>query len=101
MLCLICSDTASGEQAAGACSNGANQDGSEEQLDKTLEGLDKCVGSIIEALPVNGLLVVFTCQGDTAEYRRMQVRLPQIFCMLTCVVGPGPFDTPSCLFVLR
>ena len=32
----------------------------------------------MDALPVNGLLIVFTCQGDTAEYRRMQVT----FCVI-------------------
>lgn len=26
-------------------------------------------------MPANGMLVLFTCQGDTAEYRRLQVRL--------------------------
>lgn len=50
-----------------------SQDVSEEQLDRILKDLDDAVGRVIEALPVNGMLVVFTCQGDTAEYRRMQV----------------------------
>lgn len=63
----------------GAVSKSTDQELGEEQLNTVLGGLDKCVGSIIEALPVNGLLVVFTCQGDTAEYRRMQVSLPQSF----------------------
>ena len=67
-----------GNQALQALGNGADRDFGEEQLNTVLEGLDKCVGSIIEALPVNGLLVVFTCQGDTAEYRRMQARCSQV-----------------------
>ena len=46
---------------------------SDAQLDTVLQGLDQHVGEIIEALPVNALLLVFTCQGDTAEFRRMQV----------------------------
>lgn len=60
-------------------SNGDDVDVSDEQLNRVLQELDRRIGSIIEALPVNGLLVVFTCQGNTAEYRRLQARLPQIY----------------------
>ena len=73
--CLISADDLPATQ--GALSN-LDQELGEEQLNTVLGGLDKCVGSLIEALPVNGLLVVFTCQGDTAEYRRMQARVPQV-----------------------
>ena len=66
------------EQAAQGLSNGADVDVSDEQLNRILHELDTRVGSIIEALPVNGLLVVFTCQGNTAEYRRLQARLLQL-----------------------
>ena len=70
--CLMYADGVPTNPAFKALGNEAEGDFGEEQLNAVLEGLDKCVGSIIEALPVNGLLVVFTCQGDTAEYRRMQ-----------------------------
>lgn len=74
--CLISADGLPATQ--GALSNLTDHELGEEQLNTVLGGLDKCVGSLIEALPVNGLLVVFTCQGDTAEYRRLQARLPQV-----------------------
>ena len=54
---------------------------SDQQLHKILLGLDTSVGKIVETLPVNALLIVFTCQGDTAEYRRMQV-CPSASCLL-------------------
>ena len=75
---LIYADDVPAKQVIEASGNGADRNFCEEQLDTVLEGLDKGVGSIIEALPVNGLLVVFTCQGDTAEYRRMQARFFQV-----------------------
>ena len=74
----------SADQAAQGFSNGADVDVSDEQLNRILQELDKRVGTIIEALPVNGLLVIFTCQGNTAEYRRLQVRLLQLVCITHC-----------------
>jgi len=50
-----------------------SQDVSEEQLNRVLKNLDEYVGRVVQALPVNSMLVVYTCQGDTAEYRRIQV----------------------------
>lgn len=69
---LILADNVS-EQAAQGWSNETDVDVSDEQLNRVLQEMDKRIGNIIEALPVNGLLVVFTCQGNTAEYRRLQV----------------------------
>lgn len=47
----------------------------ENKLNDVLRGLDGAVGRLLEALPINGMLILFTCQGDTAEYRRLQVRI--------------------------
>ncbi|KAL3156377.1 hypothetical protein ABBQ38_000691 [Trebouxia sp. C0009 RCD-2024] len=44
------------EQAAQGMSNGDDVDVSDEQLNRVLQELDRRIGSIIEALPVNGLL---------------------------------------------
>ena len=46
----------------------------DEKLNDVLKGLDNAVGQILDTLPANGMLVLYTCQGDTAEYRRLQVR---------------------------
>ena len=48
---------------------------SEDKLDDVLRGLDHAVQQLLEAMPVNGLMMLFTCQGDTAEFRRLQVSL--------------------------
>ena len=50
-----------------------SQDFSEEQLNRVLKTLDESVGQVIEALPVNAMLVLYTCQGDTVQCRMMQV----------------------------
>ena len=50
-----------------------SQENSEAQLNRVLKTIDESVRRLIEALPVNAMLLVFTCQGDTAEFRRMQV----------------------------
>lgn len=92
--CLTSADHLPATQ--GALSSSTDQELGEEQLNTVLGGLDKCVGSLIEALPVNGLLVVFTCQGDTAEYRRMQARLPQ-----TPEQAPARSVCMSCIPVVR
>ena len=47
----------------------------DEKLNLVLRGLDDAVARLLDAMPANGMLVLFTCQGDTAEYRRLQVRL--------------------------
>ena len=47
----------------------------DEKLNTVLKGLDDAVARLLDAMPANGMLVLFTCQGDTAEYRRLQVRL--------------------------
>ncbi|KAL0029787.1 hypothetical protein WJX79_011038 [Trebouxia sp. C0005] len=49
-----------------------SQDFSEEQLNRVLKTLDESVGQVIEALPVNAMLVLYTCQGDTVQCRMMQ-----------------------------
>ena len=36
---------------------------------------DRQLGAIYDGLPANAMLVVYTCQGDTAECRRLQVKL--------------------------
>ena len=76
-------DDVPANQAHEVLGNRAHQEFGEEQLNTVLKRLDKCVGSIIEALPVSGLLVLYTCQGDTAEYRRMQA-------------SSLKFETPGC-----
>ncbi len=52
------------------------QDFSEQQLNRVLKTLDESVGQVIEALPVNAMLVLYTCQGDTVQFRMMQVGMP-------------------------
>lgn len=49
-----------------------SQDFSEGQLNRVLKTLDESVGQVIEALPVNAMLVLYTCQGDTVQCRMMQ-----------------------------
>lgn len=77
----------SAEQVAQGISNGTDVDVSDEQLNRVLQELDRRIGSIIEALPVNGLLIVFTCQGNTAEYRRLQASLLQIYMHTLAFLG--------------
>ncbi|DBB13243.1 TPA: hypothetical protein ACH3X3_004988 [Trebouxia sp. C0006] len=48
------------------------QEFSEQQLNCVLKTLDESVGQMIEALPVNAMLVLYTCQGDTVQFRMMQ-----------------------------
>ena len=40
-----------------------------------LDTADRQLGAIYDGLPANAMLVVYTCQGDTAECRRLQVKL--------------------------
>lgn len=64
--------------AAVASAQPQSQDFSEGQLNRVLKTLDESVGQVIEALPVNAMLVLYTCQGDTVQCRMMQVGM---FCM--------------------
>ena len=63
----------------------------DEKLNDVLKGLDNAVGQILDTLPANGMLVLYTCQGDTAEYRRLQVHFSSIMITtlaLAACVGP-------------
>ena len=45
----------------------------EDGLRAILATADRQLGAIYDGLPANAMLVVYTCQGDTAECRRLQV----------------------------
>ena len=47
----------------------------EDGLRAILATADCQLGAIYDGLPANAMLVVYTCQGDTAECRRLQVKL--------------------------
>ena len=55
----------------------------DDQLHGVLQSLDKSIGRIIKALPVNDMLIMITCKGDTAEFRRMQVSIHVVRCCNT------------------
>jgi len=75
------------------------QEFSEQQLNCVLKTLDESVGQVIEALPVNAMLVLYTCQGDTVQFRMMQVGMPlhEFSTMLyTCSTKSHCTEQPPC-----
>ncbi len=80
------------------------QDVSEQQLNRVLKTLDESVGQVLEALPVNAMLVLYTCQGDTVQFRMMQVGLPlHEFSMMlqTCSTKCHCTEKPVTLLLLH
>ena len=60
-----------GQSVAG---QGKRVEGSDEAgLSHVLSDIDEHIGALHAGLPLNTLLLVVTCQGDTAEVRRLQV----------------------------
>ena len=64
-----------------------------EHLDARLRALNEQLGRIWQAVPTNGLLIVMAGHGDTAEVRRLQVRLHKV---LMC--NPG-LCRACCMFI--